>query len=346
MRKIGVLVCSNGLGHIRRIVQIIYNLQKELKNFKIDIFFDFEKKRYLKGWKLFEKLCSNEKVFFKNFNPFPHWPEDFKNFNVNELLNWHKEIVFLKNYDYVISDNFLEPLLYNKKTIISGSFLWHHIYFDAFGNNGKIKNYFDFCNEILEKYNPKIIVNKYFFYPALKNYPETIKIGMLKSIKRNVKKKREGRYGVLFSFSASAFFNSEFEKILTENKKFKIYFDKRMKEKFEKSNFKVFSYEKNSFSKIHGILGFAGIGTITESIGTQTPLFVLPSKNPELVHNSIILEKLNVGRRISSVKEGLEGILEFYKRENYKKYLRSLKKLDKNGLEETLKFIKKFIREN
>lgn len=346
MIKIGVLVCSNGLGHLRRIVQIIYILEKMINNLKIYIYFDFEKKKYLKGWNLFEKISSNKNIFLKDYKAYPFWPKDFKDLNLKKLLNWHREIEFLKNYDYVISDNFVEPLIYNENTIISGSFLWHQVYYDGFKANKGIEDYFDFCSNILEKYSPKIIVNRYFFYPALKPYPALVKVGMLKSIKRYVKKKKNEKLGILFSFSAGGKVGSGIEKFLKETKNFHIYFDKRMKETFGKSNYKVFSYEKDSFSKIHAIIGFAGMGAITESVGTKTPLFVLPSKNPEIIHNSIVLEKLNIGKRIDSIEEGLEKVSNFYRGKEYKTYFKSLKKLDKNGIQDTIKFIKKFIRGN
>lgn len=346
MIKIGVLVCSNGLGHLRRIVQIIYNLEKNINNLEIDLYFDFEKKKYLKGWNLFEKISASKNIFLKDYKAYPFWPKDFKDLSLKKLLNWHREIEFLKNYDYVISDNFVEPLIYNKKTIISGSFLWHQVYYDGFKANKGIEDYFDFCSNILEKYRPKIIVNRYFFYPALKEYQDLVKVGMLKSIKRYVKKKRNEKLGILLSFSTGGKVGPEVEKFLKENKNFQIYLDKRMKETIEKSNCRVFSYEKDSFSKIHAILGFAGMGTITEAAGTKTPLFVLPSKNPEIIHNSIVLGKLNIGKRIDSIKEGLEKVLNFYSRRGYKDYLKSIKKLDMNGLKDTVGFIKSFIKEN
>lgn len=346
MIRIGILVCSNGLGHLRRIIQIVYYLKKKLNNYKIDIFFDFKNKEYLGDWKIFKKLMEDKNIFFRNFNPYPYWPGDLKNFDTKKLLYWHKEINFLKNYDYVISDNFLESLIYNKKTILSGSFLWHHLYYESSGKDKNIKEYYNFCNNLMKEYSPVMIVNKYFFYPKLNENLNLIKVGMLKSIKKSVSKKKNKKTGVLLSFSASEDILKEINKLKEFNQKCCFYADKRIKENLNLKTLKTFSYEKNSFANINGIIGYAGMGLITEAIGTKTPLFVLPSKNPEINHNSIVLEKLKVGKRVLSIDKGIEEILKFYKGKNYFKYLKRVEKIDKNGIKDTINFILKYIKEN
>lgn len=342
MRYLGILVCRNGLGHIRRIIQVVDFLLLKEKKINIEIFFDFKQKEMLKNWKIINKLEKNESVKFFNFSPYPFWSSNLKDLNPKKLLNWHKDLkkLNLEKFDLIISDNLIETIIYNKNTILSGSFLWHIIYKIAFCDNKEIENYYNFCSEILYKNKTKMIVNKYFFMPQLEEQVETLKVGMLKSLKRNRKKLKDGKIGVLF-----AYFNElKLNNFRSSNNNFDFFADLRTFQKFRKENFKKFSYEKMGFSKIEAILGTSSMGTITESFGTSTPLFVLPSKNPEILHNLNILKKLGLGFETKDVKDGLEKIKDFYKGElNYKNYLNSLKKIEKNGLNETYKLLKNFL---
>ena len=47
------------------------------------------------------------------------------------LLTWHRAIPSwgLQNFDYVLSDNLVEPLFYSKHVILIGSFFWHDVLF-------------------------------------------------------------------------------------------------------------------------------------------------------------------------------------------------------------------------
>lgn len=342
MKALGIIVCRNGLGHIRRIMQIVDFLLSKERKINIEIFFDFKQKEILRNWKIINKLEKNKNVKFFNFSPYPFWTSNLKDLNPKKLLNWNRDLkqLHLEKFDLIISDNLIETIIYNKNTILSGSFLWHIVYKIAFEGYKEIENYYNFCREILYKNKTKMIVNKYFFMPQLEEQVETLKVGMLKSLKRNRKKLKNGKIGVLL-----AFFNElKLSNSNAYNSNFDFFADVRTYQKFSKEIFGKFSYDKMGFSKIDAILGTSSIGTITESFGTSTPLFVLPSKNPEILHNLKILKKMHLGFEAKNFEDGLEKIKVFYKDElNYKNYSNSLKKIDKNGLKDTFKFLKNFL---
>ncbi len=345
MKKIAFLVCRNGLGHIRRVLAILNSLLRERKNFNAKVFSSKEKIELLKDWSIYKKIIKNEKVKFIPFEPYPFWSENLEKIDLKKLLSWEKDLkkLNLEKFDLLISDNLVETLKYNKRTILSGSFLWHIVYLNAFGKKKEIQDYYDKCEEILLKNKPKMIVNKYFYMPELERDTDLYKVGMLKSIKKSLKKSEEKKIGVFISFSAEG---SLLEKIGEVNyqrfENFKIYLDKRFKREIKRKP--IFDYNKIGFSKIKAILGVASMGVITESFGTSTPLFFFPSKNPEIEHNSKVLKNLSLGYEVTSFEDGFEKIYSFYKKNsNYKYYLKRLKKIDKEGLKETVNFLKKFI---
>ena len=107
MRRIGIIPCDNGLGHIIRSADLSNFL---IKKFKIVLYL----KKNL-------KLNLNKKVLIKKI------PSNFKLLN-NSLYNknWYKKInsSYLKKTDLIISDNLPETILLNKKTIIFANFFF------------------------------------------------------------------------------------------------------------------------------------------------------------------------------------------------------------------------------
>lgn len=347
MKNLGFIVCKNGLGHIRRIVPLINEILSSYKNLEIHLFSSEKQLELLKNWKILKEIISCKNLKYHPFEPYPFWSENINILNPKKLLDWDKALKKLKleNYDFIISDNLVEPIKYNKNTILSGSFLWHQVYLKAFKDVEEIKVYYKNSSEILKKYKPKMIANRYFYMPSLEREVNIIKVGMWKSLKKNLRKKKN-KIGVLFSYSAEGTFIEKFKKI-EENKSFdgfKIYLDKRTYSSCkDKNNFKFFDYDNDEFSKIHALIGVASIGTITESFGTSTPLFFFKSKNPEIDHNSKILKKMFLGFEINSFEDAFRKIRLFYKNKYNLKFKNNLKKIDKNGLKQALNIIKKFL---
>lgn len=347
MKNLGFIVCKNGLGHIRRIVPLIKEILSFYKNLEIHLFASEKQLEILKDWEVLKEILSYKNLKCHIFEPYPFWSENINILNPKKLLDWDKALKKLKleNYDFIISDNLVEPLKYNKKVLLSGSFLWHQVYLKAFKDVEEIKIYSKNSREILKKYKPKMLVNKYFYMPSLEREVNIAKVGMWKSLKKNLRKKKN-KIGVLFTYSAEGTFIEKFKKIEGDKSfdGFEIYLDKRTYAFCkDKNNFKFFDYEKDEFSEIHALIGVSSIGTITESFGTSTPLFFFKSKNPEIKHNSKVLKKMSLGFEINSFEEAFKKIRFFYKNKYDLKFRKNLRKIDKNGLNEALNIIKKFL---
>ena len=160
---IAFIICTNGFGHLRRSLLISNEL---FKKYNVESTFFFTKIKFIDFTKSFIKNRSNfklpELIDFNTETSIKDWKE-------KRATNWIKKDLNLDKYSIVVSDNLVETLEFDKKTVITGSFLWHHQFND--------EEVFDDSESILAKYNPLIISNKYFTPDYMYNYKNNIKVG-------------------------------------------------------------------------------------------------------------------------------------------------------------------------
>lgn len=166
IKSIGFFINSNGYGHYDRCMQIASHLDSNIHITFYGKFFQYKKIGH-PGNATF--IASNEDTI--------RWDKNIKLNKVNFKtykggLKEHKQR--LKKHDLVVSDNIVGILKYRPDAILSGSFFWKDVYFKKFGNN-KLT---DFDNNLLEKYNPLIITNKYFETGSVKQYNHKLQFGI------------------------------------------------------------------------------------------------------------------------------------------------------------------------
>jgi hypothetical protein len=166
MRKsIGIFTCSNGYGHYKRISEIADYLSID---FDITIYAGtFQVNKF--------GLVSNTKSVIQQFKNI-RWDETLQNSKVN-FTQYKKSIdefgTELKKYDYVIADNIAGILEHRPDCILIGSFFWKDVFLKQFGEN-KIS---DFDQELIDKYNPLVLTNKYAETGTLREYKNKLQFG-------------------------------------------------------------------------------------------------------------------------------------------------------------------------
>ena len=115
MQKVGIFVCSNGRGHLRRSLILAKAIASEFR--EVHVHCDLS------------KLSSIDEV--KQLNPYVKYLMYTCNTSVTKRLDiewWEKNSLYGKRYEYdvAISDNLMAVLSENKSKhkIISGHFLW------------------------------------------------------------------------------------------------------------------------------------------------------------------------------------------------------------------------------
>ena len=225
--KIGILAIDNGLGHLRRQV-IIANCLAH-KNYEIDLFCNAKNTSKLKLANSInvknliidrEKLtgdCSVQKEF--------------------SGINFQK-------YDVFISDNCLEILEFEPRTIIFGSFFWH--------KSVPVSNTcYERSERILAMYKPIIVANELFAANYILEQPRTKLVGLFTDFKiDNIAKK--DKKGILISAGLGGIgeinfksFSKKIEDIATKYKS-KVWVEPSLLNDFTGSCFERATYtEKN-----------------------------------------------------------------------------------------------------
>jgi len=165
MKSIAFFISSNGYGHYDRCKEIASYLDNDIKitffsnNFQYEKLGLSDKYEYIelkKNTIRWDKSLSKNKIRFKSYKE-----------GLKEKSN------YFKNYDIIISDNIVGILKYRPDAILSGSFFWKDTFLSKFGKN-KL-TYFD--NNLLTKYNPLILSNKYLEIGEVKQYTNKKQFG-------------------------------------------------------------------------------------------------------------------------------------------------------------------------
>jgi hypothetical protein len=325
------IVSNNGIGHLRRVIEVVKYLSKKKFFSKCFIYLDkkllsvikWDKKIYLKNkkikWLFFKKKISND-----------------------EFINFNKNLKFLynnKNFitaDIVISDNLAIPLESKKKIILMGSFLWSDLSLKKKYRSFKTREKF-----LLKKYKPQMICQKSINCINNKNVKKII----INWIRRKIIYKNKLKNGILFSPSKFINIKKTTRVIdhLLKYKKNKLYIPRSfypLRKYFKRtSNFK---FTNTDFKKIQFSFCRPGLGAVEDCISNKIFIFeTAKDKNIEIVHNSKVLKNLGLLNRIDErfFKMSFENYLSLIKF-SLPLYLKTINKINSNGLKEIYYFLK------
>ena len=330
--SIALISCSNGLGHIKRLIILQQELNK--LNLKSTIFGKSDDIFKIK------KAYNLKNISYVNFDS----QTKIDNFIMGNAYDFKDNLLNLSSFKIIISDNLLELLSIRKDTIIMGSFLWHKTLKDI---NIKIKNKH---NYLLKKYKPKIICNYLLSQNYIKNYKNKIEVGFFSTTKKSFKNKKKTRIkkNLLLSIGKGHQFREIYVNFLNnfiENKfhlSFKnIYLDPTLYRTNLPNNFQIAKYNNKMYQCIDYAIIRPGMGTISDLINLNVKLaFIYEENNKEVSNNANMLIKLNRGVSINRDLEN-KKLIKFIKDIEKSKYN---KKINLNGARETALIIKKLIK--
>lgn len=335
MKKIAVIVCNNGLGHIKRVLFLL-NLyyKKFLSKIQAEIFVNKDKIAY------FPSIINdfNRNKYGINFL---HLSAD--------VFDYEKE--FMKKYknhliraDYIWSDNLIFPLKYRREVFLTGSFLWQ----DVINNTNIIKKE----EKILFENQPTMIANKYFATPKVKLLQNYVGVGMYEYFPFQIPD--NFYYKILLSCGksrqANVFFKKNLPIIKKEIQKIPSYIDIFIEPDYFKftssaKNIIKANFTEEMFSCISAAAIRPGIGTVCDVLLKGGRIFSFcEDNNIEINHNAEVLEKLKVGEKCRDVKQALSKSVNYlFNKELQETHYVNLKKIDFHGLDQTITNIDKIL---
>ena len=305
MKNILFFISSNGYGHYDRCKTIASYLTND---FNVTL---FSKNYQIEKLKPLEKC--NHSILYKDTI---RWDKNIalNSIRFNEYIEGLKEKAnLLKKYDIVISDNIVGILKYRPDAILSGSFLWKDVFKEKFGNN-KLS---DFDNDLITKYNPLILTNKYFEVGSIKKYDNKKQFGFgcpsLPFVKNSIN-------NIVFLKPSLNYLNS-----------YSNYMDK--------FNLKY----STSINDINNVVMVArpGGGIITHCVKHHIPMIALYDNNDssEIIDLANKVEELGIGIKQNVSEKPSKSLLDFYKDNSIYNSIQ----LTKNGYEKAANYIKSLV---
>ncbi len=325
-KDVALIACSNGLGHIRRLLTIAYHFS----SYGLDCVLYAQSKKCKKILK--ENKIKNLEIIDFDTNT---TILDMKNgFN----FAWLEKIKNIEKYKYVISDNLIEVLKLRPDSWITGSFFWHLAIDDL-----PLKTV-EIFNEIVKKFPPNLICSKLFMPPYYYNFKNLKKVGLY-SFKKEKKNKFLKKKGLLISCGHGGFLKNKFLKFISTIKASehvtKIWVEPSLYNRKMPKYIMPATYDSLMYNQVSVAIIRPGIGTITECLQHAIKIFsVIEPGNNEIEFNSKVLSDNNLGYNFSSLNSAFDKVDRFLSNKMEQDlFNQSLNLLDFDGAQQTVEFI-------
>jgi len=163
-----IVVCDNGLGHLRRCIIIANRLRERYRHIHLYA----PEHRYQKICRVFP-WATGLNIILHDFST--QTSEACFRRGLGDALAWLDALPDLDSYDIVISDNLPEILSRRSDAIISAQFFWHDIY------RSTTMEYGSYCEQLLSYYKPLVISCGMFAMPAVRLQARFTPVGLYKN---------------------------------------------------------------------------------------------------------------------------------------------------------------------
>jgi hypothetical protein len=311
--RIGLIACANGLGHIKRIVKIANRLAKHIPNARLTLYCEPWQVKSLEDWSGYRYFCTRPDAQVVPVSIPMQW-SPLSSYYSGWLMEWSKVISDweLSRFDYILSDNLVEPLLYSGKVILIGSFLWHDILSTAFPDNPAVQRYRKWAEETLKEHPPDMIVNQYFAMPATEQQTKTFNVGIIGFCQAGQSERdRPVPQNVLIAVGSSMAADECFERVVKAAQGLnkigaRVFCSSRWHGVLSRygNNVETYDFDSGEFDKVDLAIVRAGIGTISDCITAKVPMLYVEEPNPETEFNRQRLSQLGIG---APLKDFLDG---------------------------------------
>jgi hypothetical protein len=323
MTKIGVIVCSNGLGHLRRVISICAFMLKHGFDGHFDLYLNKSHLKRLLNWTECNYVLDHPYVNIIDFV----YPKSVN--GRNKLLIQKKWGVIslpnLNKYDIVWSDNIIDVLYQRSDAIITGSFLWHEVLEKSKGGAG-LEAFVNSQRKLLEKHNPIMVGNELFATPEVRSATQFIPVGFYR-YDTNLSDKII--YNILYASGLGGEeetkFRSDLDKIIKQNIKppAKLFVEPRLLPAVYPEWIKKSDFSGKMFQSCMAVCIRPGFGTVSDSVVAGNKIFSYSSESSfEMIHNSNVLSKMKLGVSFKSPLVAYKKAIDYLNnKKELKKYL-------------------------
>lgn len=311
--RIGLIACGHGLGHIKRLIKITNRLVSRIPDAGLTLYCEPWQVESLRDWSEFRLFHTRDNARIVSVNIPIRWspnPDEY----LGWLMEWHKGIPEweLGQFDFILSDNLVEPLLYNDNVILIGSFLWHDVFSIAFPDNPVVRQYREWAENLLRKHRTDMIVSRYFVMPAAERQTNTHKVGIIGfSETGRIERGKSSPESVLVALGSTREAEECLEQLVAATQKLSktgimVLCPSRWYDVLSQhtANVKIYDFNSNSLDSVDIAIIRAGMGTICDCITAGVPMLYIPERNPEIHFNQRCLSQLGIGVPLQDFLDG------------------------------------------
>ena len=302
--RLALITCANGLGHIKRLTKITRHLLERLPIQSVTFFCEEYALRELKSWHDFIYIADRVAVKMVNAALPLRWHLQQESYG-EWLLKWHRTMLDwdLESFDHVLSDNLVEPLLYTDRVTLIGSFLWHEVLAAAFHDAEEIQRYREMCEELLLAKRPEMIASRYFAMPTVYQQTKVQEVGLIHFLPAGTTERsshREKR--ALIALGGAPAGQRGMDELfavvpLLQKAQIEVLASSPLHEKLsdQHSGIGRFDFLSDDFKSLDLAVTRGGLGTISDCVAAQVPMFYLDDPNPEISFNQDRLSQIGIG---------------------------------------------------
>jgi hypothetical protein len=329
VKKIALIACSNGYGHIRRLLLLAHALSNKGANPVL-----FAPLNAVESVVKSEGIIRPKIVDFDTHTNQESW----LNGTATDWINFAPNF---SGFDIVISDNLIEILLVRPDAWLSGSFFWHES-LNNFPENLKLQEL-----SLLRKYKPRMISSKIFTSDAVKNCTTLFEVGVYSqknhTINQMDKKDALIACGKGGSIKRQA---EEFVKLLATKEKTKF------RQVWVDPDILPYKYPKwmvpatfthKMYQSILVAVIRPGVGTVTNSILSKARVFPFFERdNKEMKLNAVRIQLYGIGENTHTIDNAwYQAELFMSNKKNQAKHFKQSQRIDIDGAQQAADIILK-----
>lgn len=356
-KNLSIIVCSNGYGHLKRVLNVVNVLVKRKNYIGITIFCSEIHKQFALHQKNFQ--VSNDVNFItelSNNEPTFTSPNGLTVAKYNKWCTDLSQNKVLKQSHLIVSDNHVTPAFFFKHVILMGSFLWSDV--NQYKSNDIVTiNLHE--QTFLQTNVLEVMCLKTMAMESLKKQTHPIFLPWFCSRynKRHIYKKENS---ILVTGGGTAVLNDKIielcKHLAKKDKNLNLFVDSnlfKLVENHHASKIKLFDFSDASFAKLKAVICRPGIGILTDCVRyTIPPICLHDNSNNEITHNSNRIKNLGLGttiqfnnqKSISSISNLIQKIINNSKQ--LKEYQKLLNKEQTGGATKAANYILKKLHYN
>ncbi len=291
-----VLVCNNGYGHYKRIINIVSTLLRNTENIRPQISCSPAARRQFANWPVAEFVWRHCDWIEEDLGGGPMWFQEAEFYRQRPWDHWQarqRESRAVARADHVWSDNLTDILEHRGDTVLSGSFLWSDVLHAAYPEHEAVADYVARERELLSRFQPPMITVELFATEGVRQ--RTRMMGCDLMIEDAYRSGREQRDAfALFPGGEQpgrSAFEAHLEEIAEAFRDELMFYPRDWRPVFpDGPRWQPFDFSDASWARLKGAIVRPGMGVVHDCLSRVIPMFVLAEdSNMEMRHTGDLL---------------------------------------------------------